>query len=82
MTHRRHNQLTYVGFVLAYLGAMLAMVVGEADRFGPVRWPVLWFLCGPMGVVGVLLLLAANLGRLDDVPISRCRPRDGRGNHR
>lgn len=75
MTHHRHNQLTYAGFILAYLGAMLAMVVSEADRFGPVRWPLLWFLCGPMGVLGVILLLAANLGRLSDEPTPRSRAR-------
>ena len=77
MIHRRHNQLTYAGFILAYLGGMLAMVLSEADRLGPVRWLALWFLCGPMVVIGVILLLTANLGRLDEgsMPL---RPRDPR----
>ena len=79
MTHRRHNQLTYSGFTLTYLAAMLAMVVGEADLFGAIRWPVLWFLCCPMVALGVTVLLAANLGRLDDEPTLRDPPRRGGG---
>lgn len=42
---------------------MLAMALSEADRFDPLRWPVRWFFCGPMGTIGIAFLLAANLGR-------------------
>lgn len=57
---RTHENLTILGFCLAYFGVMAALVLWAVPIFAAVAWPGIEFVALPATVIGVIVVIAAH----------------------
>ncbi|PIB92774.1 hypothetical protein [Caulobacter sp. FWC2] len=66
MTQHRHSFLVGLGFSLAYVAAMTAMLVVEMGRLNALAHDLLLMACLPAFVVGAALVLVVKLVPVQD----------------
>lgn len=61
MTQTHHSVLIGVGFALAYVAGIGAMILSAASWPAQVEIPLLQFVAAPLAVVGVIMIAVAKL---------------------